>query len=80
MFIVDEVPLMEDVDEEGYGYYAIRKAEYDDSPETAKKEADQLFYPSVTSGQFVVLYFTDKTCMCQGCILLCHIVCLVFFI
>nr|XP_022316561.1 coiled-coil and C2 domain-containing protein 2A-like isoform X3 [Crassostrea virginica] len=45
----DEIPLMEDVDEEGFGYYAIRKAEYDDSPETAKKEAEKLFYPSVTS-------------------------------
>ena len=41
---------MEDVDEEGFGFYAIRKAEYDDSPETAKKEAEKLFYPSVTSG------------------------------
>lgn len=43
---------MEDVDEEGYGSYAIRKPEYDDSPEMAKKEAEKLFYPSVTSGQF----------------------------
>ncbi|XP_048762965.2 coiled-coil and C2 domain-containing protein 2A-like isoform X2 [Ostrea edulis] len=45
----DEVPLMEDVDEEGYGSYAIRKPEFDDSPEMAKKEAEKLFYPSVTS-------------------------------
>lgn len=45
----DEVPLMEDVDEEGYGFYAVRKAEYDDTPETAKKEAEKLYYPSVTS-------------------------------
>ena len=50
LWLLDEIPLMEDVDEEGFGYYAIRKAEYDDSRETAKKEAEKLFYPSVTSG------------------------------
>lgn len=43
---------MEDVDEEGYGFYAVRKAEYDDTPETAKKEAQKLYYPSVTSGVY----------------------------
>lgn len=51
-WVVDEVPLMEDVDEEGYGFYAVRKAEYDDTPETAKKEAQKLYYPSVTSGVY----------------------------
>lgn len=51
-WVVDEVPLMEDVDEEGYGFYAVRKAEYDDTPETAKKEAEKLYYPSVTSGVY----------------------------
>lgn len=51
-WIVDEVPLIEDVDEEGYGFYAVRKAEYDDTPETAKKEAEKLYYPSVTSGVY----------------------------
>ncbi|VDI43750.1 coiled-coil and C2 domain-containing protein 2A [Mytilus galloprovincialis] len=45
----DEQPLLDDIDEEGVGMVAIRRADYDDTPETEKKREEMLFIPSVFS-------------------------------
>lgn len=51
LFNKDEIPLLdaiisEEADEEGYGLVAVRRAEYDDSPEIEKKLQEMLFVPS----------------------------------
>lgn len=43
---------MEDVDEEGYGFYVVRKVEYDDIFEIVKKEVEKLFYFFVILGLY----------------------------
>ena len=50
--ISDEKPLLdeEDVDEGGYGMYAWRRAEYDDSKETYDKQLAVLYYPDISTG------------------------------
>lgn len=45
----DEQLLIPEGDEEGIGFYVVRKADYDDSPETEKKREDMLFSPSIFS-------------------------------
>lgn len=48
---IDEQPLLDDIDEEGVGMVAIRRADYDDTPETEKKREEMLFIPSVFSSK-----------------------------
>lgn len=43
---------MEDVDEEGYGFYVVRKVEYDDIFEIVKKEVEKLYYFFVILGVY----------------------------
>ena len=52
MFLADEQPLLPEEEEDiGYGLIVIRPAEFPDPAEQEKKEAEILFYPSVSSSK-----------------------------
>lgn len=51
ILFIDEEFLIPEGDDEGIGLLVVRKAEYDDSPETEKKREDMLFVPSVFSSE-----------------------------
>lgn len=43
---------MDDVDDEGFGYVAVRKAEYIDPDEQILKESKIFFYPSAVTSMY----------------------------
>ena len=52
MFLADEQPLLPEEEEDvGYGMIVVRPAEFPDPAEQEKKEAEILFYPSVSSSK-----------------------------
>jgi hypothetical protein len=63
--LTDEQPLLDDIDEEGAGIFAVRRADFDDTPETEKKREDMLFVPSVFSGRYIVTWVTTAIHACQ---------------
>ena len=53
--LTDEQPLLDDIDEEGAGIFAVRRADFDDTPETEKKKEDMLFVPSVFASKYIMI-------------------------